>query len=168
MLDSLFTLSNILTVIITAICTWGTTFLFHRQKKEELQIANEAERSRQWKELYEESQRDSARKDHKIDELRNEINELRNQLINLRQEVQLNTIYRCSKINCPDRDNPQFTQRMADITTMGHCSHKSPPAHPVPNDDSCAPVPDTPSVFTSPSAPVPDVSTSVSVAPVPL
>lgn len=121
MLDSLFTLSNIITVLVTALCTWGTTFLFHRQKKEELQIANEAERSRQWKELYEESQRDSSRKDHKIDELRNEINELRNQLINLRQEVQLNTIYRCSKIGCPNRDNPQFSQQMAALHIDGHC-----------------------------------------------
>lgn len=154
MLDSLFNLSNILTVIVTALCTWGTTFLFHRQKKEELQIANEAERSRQWKELYEESQRDSARKDHKIDELRNEINELRNQLINLRQEVQLNTIYRCSKIGCPDRDNPQFAKQLA-LRLDPHC--QSPLRHPsVPSADFGPQPPDiSPS---SPTSPVPDGS----------
>lgn len=106
MLENIFNISNILTVIITAVCTWGGTFLFHRQKKDEMQIANEAARSREWRLLYEESQRDSARKDKKIDELREEITQLRNQLIELERQVQLNTVYRCDKIGCPKRSNP--------------------------------------------------------------
>lgn len=102
-MDFLFNLSNLLTAVITALVTWGGTFLFYKQEKTSRDIDNESKQSEEWRKLYLDSQEDSRKKDEKIDELRKEMGELRRQIISLERRVQLNTIYRCDKMDCPNR-----------------------------------------------------------------
>ena len=71
--------------------------------KQALDIENESKQSEEWRKLYIDSQQDSARKDHKIDELRKEINELRVSLYALQRDVMLNSAYRCDIFPCPNR-----------------------------------------------------------------
>lgn len=94
---------NIISVLVTAAVTWAGSFLFYRQRRESMDIENDAKQSEAWRNLYLESQEDSRKKDAKIDELRKEINDLRSHYINLEREVKLNSIYRCDNMQCPNR-----------------------------------------------------------------
>ena len=96
-------LSTILAAIASSVATWAGTFFFYRQRKQALDIENESKQSEEWRKLYIDSQQDSARKDHKIDELRKEINELRVSLYALQRDVMLNSAYRCDIFPCPNR-----------------------------------------------------------------
>lgn len=112
--ESLLSAGNIISVLVTAAVTWAGSFLFYKQRRDGMNIENEAKRSDEWRKLYVESQEDSRKKDEKIDGLRkemqqmrenhaNEMIEMRRQLIALERKVQLNTIYRCDKLDCPNR-----------------------------------------------------------------
>ena len=97
---------TLVTSVVSGLITWLGTFLFYRQKRDGMDIANEAQRSAEWKKLYDESKQDSEQKDKKIDELRREINALRNELLEVRGQVQLNGIYRCEVLKCVKRRPP--------------------------------------------------------------
>lgn len=109
MMEGFDFLSNIVSVIITAIVTWAGTFLFYRQKRDSLDIENEARRSEEWRKLYIESQNDSRDKDRKIDELRHSITDMQHQIINLERLVRINSIYRCEDVSCSTRRPPIHT-----------------------------------------------------------
>lgn len=103
-MDYILNLGNLITVLVTAAVTWGGTFLFYKQEKKSRDIENEARQSEEWRKLYLESQEDSRKKDDKIDELRKEMGDMRRQLIHLERRVQLNSIYRCENLKCPNRE----------------------------------------------------------------
>lgn len=94
---------NFISILVTAVVTWAGSFLFYRQRRESMDIENDAKQSDAWRSLYLESQEDSRKKDAKIDELRKEINDLRSQYILLEREVKLNSIYRCDNMQCINR-----------------------------------------------------------------
>ena len=96
-------MSNIVSVIVTAVVTWAGTFLFYRQKRDSLDIENEARRSEEWRKLYEKSQEDSRDKDRKIDELRHLLTDVQRQVIELERRVLLSRIYSCERMPCADR-----------------------------------------------------------------
>lgn len=117
-ISTLDSLSNIVTVLVTACVTWAGSFLFYRQRRDSLDIENESKQSDEWRKLYLESQEDSRKKDEKIDELRKEMvqlrkdhakemDELRKRMITLERREQLNSIYRCEIMDCPRRPRPQ-------------------------------------------------------------
>lgn len=106
LLESLLSVGNIITVLVTAAVTWAGSFLFYRQKRDSLNIENEARQSEEWRKLYLDSQEDSRNKDNKIDELRKMINAQNIRLIDLERRVQINSIYRCEVLNCPNRLPP--------------------------------------------------------------
>ena len=103
-MDFLFNLQTFITAIISAAVTWGSTFLFYRQEKKSRDIDNEARQSEEWRKLYLESQEDSRKKDKKIDDLYRIIEVLRSDITKLDRRVQLNAIYRCTRIGCTDRE----------------------------------------------------------------
>ena len=105
LLNNLSEFGNVLTILVTAAVTWAGSFLFYKQRRDGMNIENESKQSDEWRKLYIESQEDSRKKDEKIDELRKEMSEMRRQLIALERKVQLNTIYRCDKMDCPMRQN---------------------------------------------------------------
>lgn len=102
-MDELLNFSNLVTMLVSAAVTWAGSFLFYRQRKESMVIENETKQSEEWKKLYLESQKDSLRKDEKIDELRKDMNSLHEKIIQLERMVQMNSIYRCDKMDCPMR-----------------------------------------------------------------
>ena len=99
-------LPTLITSLVTGAITWLGTFIFYRQKRDGMDIANEAQRSAEWKKLYEESKRDSEEKDKKIDELRRRINELSIRMNDMDRTIQLNSIYRCEVLTCNKRRPP--------------------------------------------------------------
>lgn len=99
-------LPTIITSLVTGAITWLGTFIFYRQKRDGMDIANEAQRSAEWKKLYDESKRDSEEKDKKIDELRHEIRELNKRMNEMDRVIQLNSIYRCENLPCKNRRPP--------------------------------------------------------------
>ncbi|CAJ0592262.1 unnamed protein product [Cylicocyclus nassatus] len=120
-MEALFNLGNLLTMLITALATWGGTFLFYKQEKRSKDIDNEAKQSEEWRKLYLDSQEDSRKKeedsrkkDEKIDELRKEMSDMRRQMNNLERRVILNSIYRCNRVDCSNREpKPDETQRLS-------------------------------------------------------
>lgn len=105
-MDSLPFISEFITAIITAIVTFAGSFLFYKQEKKSKEIDNEARQSDEWRKLYLESQEDSRRKDQKIDDLYREMAEMRRITNALERKVNLNSIYRCEHLNCPNRIPP--------------------------------------------------------------
>ena len=114
LLESLLSVGNIITMLVTAAVTWAGSFLFYKQKRDSLDIDNEARQSEEWRKLYLDSQEDSREKDKKIDELRKELQILRMQLVNLERKVQINSIYRCEHLNCPNRIPPMVSSPESD------------------------------------------------------
>lgn len=105
---------TIITSLVTGLITWIGTFLFYKQKRDGMDISNEAQRSQEWRKLYEESKRDSEDKDKKIDELRRQINELNRRMNNMDRTIQLNGIYRCEVMTCNKRRPPMATDKPRD------------------------------------------------------
>lgn len=99
-------LPSIIASAVTGLLTWLGTFIFYRQKRDGMDIANEAQRSQEWRKLYEESKRDSDDKDKKIDELRRQINELNRRMNDMDRIIQINSIYRCEVMSCNKRRPP--------------------------------------------------------------
>ena len=99
-------LPTIITSLVTGAITWLGTFIFYKQKRDGMDISNEAQRSAEWKKLYDESKRDSEEKDQKIDELRREIRELNKRMNEMDRVIQLNSIYRCENLSCKNRRPP--------------------------------------------------------------
>lgn len=99
-------LPTIITSLVTGLITWIGTFIFYKQKRDGMDISNEAQRSQEWRKLYEESKRDSDDKDKKIDELRRQINDLNRRMNDMDRTIRLNGIYRCEVMNCNKRRPP--------------------------------------------------------------
>lgn len=134
-------MSNIVSVIVTAVVTWAGTFLFYRQKRDSLDIENEARRSEEWRKLYEESQKDSRDKDRKIDDLRHSLTDLQRQVIELERRVRLNSIYRCERINCAERvqtDEPPLRYDREDKPGGWHAHPTLPSPPPFPGHQGVA------------------------------
>lgn len=107
-LFDLVSMGNFITALVTAIVTWGGTFLYHKQERERREIENESSQAEEWKKLFLESKEDSERKDRKIDELRTELNQVRNQMVRLERSFQLASIYGCRNLQCPVREALSF------------------------------------------------------------
>lgn len=99
-------LPTLITSLVTGAITWLGTFIFYKQKRDGMDISNEAQRSAEWKKLYDESKRDSDEKDKKIDELRRQINELNRRMNEMDRVIQVNSIYRCESLSCKNRRPP--------------------------------------------------------------
>lgn len=99
-------LPTLITSVVTGAITWLGTFIFYKQKRDGMDISNEAQRSAEWKKLYDESKRDSEEKDKKIDELRRQINDLSKRMNEMDRTIQINSIYRCENLSCKNRRPP--------------------------------------------------------------
>lgn len=109
LLEDISFVPSIISALITGLLTWIGTFLFYRQKRDRLDIENEAKQSEEWRKLYLDSKRDSEDKDAKIDELRKEINRMQQKIVEMERKIQLNTIYRCEDVQCKKRRPPLAT-----------------------------------------------------------
>lgn len=106
-MDFILNIETLLTALVSAAVTWGGTFLFYKQEKKSRDIDNESKQSEEWRKLYLESQEDSRKKDEKIDDLYKIIEGMRRDITALERRVQLNTIYRCDRIECGKRLHSQ-------------------------------------------------------------
>lgn len=102
-MDFILNIETLLTALVSAAVSWGGTFLFYKQEKKSRDIENESKQSDEWRKLYLESQEDSRRKDEKIDDLYKIIEVMRRDIAALERREQLNSIYRCDRIECPNR-----------------------------------------------------------------
>lgn len=105
---------SIISTIITALLSCGCGVLFYRQEKTKKEIENEAQRSDEWRKLYEDSKADSKekesiieQKDAKIERLIYERNSLTNENIKLKFQ-------KCVKYKCFDRMPPFLSEEVGD------------------------------------------------------
>lgn len=118
---------TLITSLITGAITWLGTFIFYKQKRDGMDISNEAQRSAEWKKLYDESKSDSAEKDKKIDELRRQINDLNARMNEMDRIIQLNSIYaaRTSRARTADHRSPK-SREMLKVSSLSSATTSTP------------------------------------------
>lgn len=85
-------------------------FFDRKHKKRAAELANESTVSSQWKELFERSEKKVDAQSDKIEGLYKTIGNMRSQLDGLASQKAVLTLYKCCKVNCPDREPPFGSQ----------------------------------------------------------
>lgn len=89
---------------------WHRYFFDRKHKKRAAELANESTVSSQWKELFERSEKKVDAQSDKIEGLYKTIGNMRSQLDGLASQKAVLTLYKCCKVNCPDREPPFGSQ----------------------------------------------------------
>lgn len=104
--------TTIISAAIAAISAGGGIGIFfdRKHKKRAAELANEATVSSQWKELFERSEKKVDDQSNKIEGLYKTIGNMRSQLDGLASQKAVLTLYKCCKVNCPEREPPFGSQ----------------------------------------------------------
>lgn len=115
--------TTIISAAVAAISAGGGIGIFfdRKHKKRAPELANESTVSSQWKELYERSEAKVNSQSDKIEGLYKTIGDLRSQVNGLTSQRAVLTLYKCCKVNCPDREPPFGSQ---ENHTKNHEQHE--------------------------------------------
>lgn len=115
--------TTIISAAVAAISAGGGIGIFfdRKHKKRAAELANESTVSSQWKELYERSEAKINSQSDKIEGLYKTIGDLRSQVNGLTSQRAVLTLYKCCKVNCPDREPPFGSQ---ENHTKNHEQHE--------------------------------------------
>lgn len=105
--------NTILISALSAVLSGGgiAGLVFFRENKRAKQLANETTASEQWRELYEKMESKHDKLSLKIDSLFKENSYLRDQNNNLTTQKAVLTMYKCSTLNCTNRQPPFGSQQ---------------------------------------------------------
>lgn len=111
--------TTIISAAVAAISAGGGIGIFfdRKHKKRAAELANESTVSSQWKELYERSEAKVNSQSDKIEGLYKTIGDLRSQVNGLTSQRAVLTLYKCCKVNCPDREPPLDHKKTTPKTT---------------------------------------------------